>query len=303
MFYRCFKDVSGFIRKVCTKDGETFFQCPGSQHHYQILNEDNDYQELSRVCPEDTYHYTACYLPSFTPMIFNNTVVAVCGDYVCNLNYFGWPVYSGEYYTSRTWCNNKVDCLNGDVDEMYCAEEDTFECRDYTGEVTNSIITSRVCDRKCDCGTCNDEWQCGGYNYHYWYTCSNTREIIPSYLICVSYFKNCYDERNCRNITTCILELFPIYTYKITNYSRCTPWVMCTNKLDHTKCTDTTLAPLQCPVGDYVSTVSQYIVCKKEVYASEDDRHSNTSAVCDDGIVYAVCHTSTWLLHTQTPTL
>ena len=61
--------------------------------------------------------------------------------------------------------------------------------------------------------------------------------------------------------------------------------MMCDNKLDHTNCTDTRLAPLQCPVGGYMSTVSQYIICKSTVYTEINNRvHSNTSAVCDDGM-------------------
>ena len=59
---------------------------------------------------------------------------------------------------------------------------------------------------------------------------------------------------------------------------------MCDNKLDHTNCTDTRLAPLQCPVGGYMSTVSQYIICKSTEYTENNIIHSNTSAVCDDGM-------------------
>ena len=70
----------------------------------------------------------------------------------------------------------------------------------------------------------------------------------------------------------------------LTNYSRCTPWVMCTNKLDQTNCSDTTLAPLQCPINGYMSTVSQLIICRSNVYTQYNYYHSNTSAVCDDGM-------------------
>ena len=85
-------------------------------------------QELSRYCPEDKYHYTACYLSSFTPLVFNNTVVAVCGHYVCDYN--GYDVDSGENITQDTWCNNIVQCYNGGIDEKYCTEEEeVFQCR------------------------------------------------------------------------------------------------------------------------------------------------------------------------------
>ena len=152
------------MRKVCVKDGETFYQCPGSQQQYKVLYQHSRYERLSRVCPEDTYHYTACYLPSFTPLLFNNTVVAVCGHYVCH--FYGGRVYSGEEDTSNTWCNNRVQCYNGGVDEMYCAgDEKVFPC--YFSDIFDSTTTSvQVCDGKCDCDySCDDEWECSGYNY------------------------------------------------------------------------------------------------------------------------------------------
>ena len=268
------------MRKVCVKDGKTFYQCPGSQQQYRLLRQYSSYQSLSRACPEDTYHYTACYLPSFTPLIFNNTVVAVCGHYVCK--YSSGSVYSGEEDTSFTWCNNRVQCYNGGVDEMYCKEvnEEEFPCYGI------STTTSKVCDGKCDCDFfCEDELECGGYNYHYWYTCSNTSDTIPSLYIC-NNDTDCRqgdDESNCEE-ETCVWERSSTYTYKLANYSRCLPWVLCDNKLDHTNCTDTRLAPLQCTVGGYISTVSQYIICKSTVYTFRNNIHSNTSAVCDDGI-------------------
>ena len=258
----------------------TTLQVQASQQQYRLLRQYSSYQSLSRACPEDTYHYTACYLPSFTPLIFNNTVVAVCGHYVCK--YSSGSVYSGEEDTSFTWCNNRVQCYNGGVDEMYCKEvnEEEFPCYGI------STTTSKVCDGKCDCDFfCEDELECGGYNYHYWYTCSNTSDTIPSLYIC-NNDTDCRqgdDESNCEE-ETCVWERSSTYTYKLANYSRCLPWVLCDNKLDHTNCTDTRLAPLQCTVGGYISTVSQYIICKSTVYTFRNNIHSNTSAVCDDGI-------------------
>ena len=218
--------------------------------------------------------------------MFNNTIVAVCGHYVCE--YYGAPIYSGDYYTDITWCNIWEQCYNGYVDETYCTDKEVFECMKNQKKFHNYISASKVCNGKCDCYyRCDDEWQCGGYNYHYWYTCSNTSQTIPSYLICDSYSKECPhgdDERNCEEAELCVVEKYTAFTYKLANYSRCTPQVMCADKLDHTNCTDTRLAPLICPVGGYMSTVSHYIICRKEVDTSDDSAHSNTSAVCDDGM-------------------
>ena len=70
----------------------------------------------------------------------------------------------------------------------------------------------------------------------------------------------------------------------LANYSRCTAVVECANKLDQTNCSDTTLAPLLCPINGYMSTVSQDIICKSIIYTIFNYHHSNSSAVCDDGI-------------------
>ena len=88
--------------------------------------------------------------------------MAVCGDYVCNYPRKG--VFSGEDVTPSTWCNNEVECYNGGVDEMYCTEKEVFGC------MRHNISASKVCDGKCNCDDCEDEGQCGGYNYHYWYS-------------------------------------------------------------------------------------------------------------------------------------
>ena len=153
----------------------------------------------------------------------NNTVVAVCGPYVCN--YYGNEAVSGDFITQLTWCNNIVQCYNGGVDEKYCTVEEKFQCRETDGSVFGEISTSRVCDRKCDCYDCFDEWNCNGYNYHYWYKCSNSSISIPSYYICDNDI-DCYhgnDESNCGNVTTCIWEGDSTRTYVLANYSRCTP--------------------------------------------------------------------------------
>ena len=245
----------------------------------------NVLQELSRYCPEDKYYYTACYLPSFTPLIFNNTVVAVCGHYVCNS--YGYLTFSGELFTHFMRCNNIVECYNGGVDEKYCTEEeDLFECRKSDGSAMNEISASRACDKKCDCLYCDDEWRCNGYTYHYWYKCHNLSDEIPSHYICDNN-TDCYhgdDESNCGNVTTCVLEDIYQRNYMLTNYSRCTPRVMCANKLDQTNCSDTKLAPLQCPINGYVSNVSQHIICKRTITAIFGGIHSNAFAVCDDSM-------------------
>ena len=126
------------------------------------------------------------------------------------------------------WCDNRVDCYSG-VDEMYCTEEEREEREEKEEFPCYSISTSlQVCDGNCDCYFyCEDELERGGYNYHYWYTCSNTSKAIPSPYICDNY-KHCRhgdDESNCEE-GTCIRERSSTRTYKLANYSRCTPWVM-----------------------------------------------------------------------------
>ena len=189
---------------------------------------------------------------------------------------------SGEQLTQDLWCNNRVECYNGGVDEKYCTleEEEMFQCRNEDGAVLYEIPISKKCDEKCGCYYgCADEWQCNGYRYHYWYKCYNSSRIIPSYSICDNY-TDCNhgdDESNCGNVTKCITDGDSTDTYILANYSRCTPSVWCTNKMDQTNCSDATLAPLQCTVRGYTSTVSKHSICNYY-------RHSDLSAVCDDGI-------------------
>ena len=207
---------------------------------------------------------------------FNNTVVAACGHYVCADN--GNDVMSGEGVTLVTWCDNIGDCSNGDVDEMYCTKK--FQCMYW--HVRNEISKSRECDKRCECPYCNDEWNCNGYRYHYWYKCNNSR-TIPSYYICDDNTDCIYgeDESNCGNVTTCVTGGYSTDTYIFANYSRCTSMVWCNNKLDQTNCSDSTLSPLQCPINGYMSTVSEHIICRSIVYTEDNRYHSNFSAVCD----------------------
>ena len=205
------KMLLALSRKSVKETGEPFFQCPGSQESYEVIRSLNEYQQLSTICQEDKYHYTACYLPFFTPLVVNTTVMAVCGQYVCI--FYGGYVMSGEFITLLTWCNKIEQCYNGGVDEMYCTEEEEmFQCRANDG-VTGEISISSACDKKCDCTLCNDEWQCNGFKYHYWHNCNSTA-IIVSYYICDSN-TDCYhgeDESSCGNVTTCVREGFS-HTY------------------------------------------------------------------------------------------
>ena len=246
-----------------------------------------EFQQLNSLCSEDKYHYAACYRPIFTPLTFNNTVVAVCGYYVCS--YYGYRVYRGELINYPTWCNNREECYNGGVDEKYCTvEEEMFQCRAEDGTVFFQIYISKVCDKKCDCWFCDDEWQCNGYRYHYWYRCHNSTNSIPSYYICDNKI-NCYhgdDESDCGNVATCANTRYPTrtYSYILASSSRCTPWVMCADKLDQTNCSDTQLTPLQCPINGYASNVSQHIICKRAITVTYNLNYSNTFAVCDDNM-------------------
>ena len=289
-----FEDVSGFVRRICRTTRGTFYECPGSLELYSDAS-----RTLNRLCPEDKYQYVACYTPHFTPLMFNNTVVAVCGHYICDHDFLSSgsiTVYREDVYTSSWWCNNREDCRSG-VDEKYCSEEEDgegeerFQCGGLDAAGVSELSTSRVCDKKCDCYHCDDEWSCHGYIGNYWYMCSYSSNIIvinfiPSYNICNNY-TDCYqgdDESNCGNVTACAIEGSNTLIYILANYSRCTPWAWCANKLDQTNCSDTTLAPLQCPVGGYISTVSQHIICRSIIYTSYSRLHSNTSAVCDDNM-------------------
>ena len=181
-----------------------------------------------------------------------------------------------------------MEC-KGEVDEKYCGLDETrFECRGYSGGWRN-VSSVNVCDGKCDCYYfCEDEWQCDGYKYHYWYECHNSNYHIPSYELCDNHTGCDFgdDEDNCSDLPACIRDnkIFPKRVYKLSNYTRCTPWTMCASKLDQTNCSDVKLAPLKCPVEGFISTVSQYVICKRAIYRESNSSHSNASAICDEGI-------------------
>ena len=92
---------------------------------------------------------------------------------------------SGQWCTHFTRCNKETQCAGG-LDEKYCtAEEVVFSCIfDHDVGIASNVYqipTSSVCDRECDCYHCDDEWNCNGYIYHYWYKCYNSSRRIASY--------------------------------------------------------------------------------------------------------------------------
>ena len=99
-------------------------------------------QIISRLCPEDKYHYTACFLSIFTPLMFNNSVVAVCEDYVC-ISKAGRALI-GQHITKNTWCNDRVECFNGGVDEKYCVEEEEEILLLYKPPLANKMLKNNA---------------------------------------------------------------------------------------------------------------------------------------------------------------
>ena len=79
------EDIRGFVRKVCWLGKKKRYQCPRSLTLYRLRQNG---RRVSRHCPEDKTHYSSCYQPTFTPLVVNNTLVAVCGHYVCDLGYY-----------------------------------------------------------------------------------------------------------------------------------------------------------------------------------------------------------------------
>ena len=76
----------------------------------------------------------------------------------------------------------------------------------------------QVCDRKSDFDLfCEHKCQCGEYNYHYWHTCSNTRNIILSRFLCNKDIDcpQVEDDGNCD--ATCTWEANFMLNYKLAN--------------------------------------------------------------------------------------
>ena len=142
--------------------------------------------------------------------------MAACGVYVCDK---GSKVYNGKYYYSATPCDSQVSCHNGGLDEKFCEEKvEAFGCMNFGGKTYKNMGKPQVCDRKCDCDLfCEHKCQCGGYNYHYWHTCSNTRNIILSRFLCNKDIgcPQVEDDGNCE--ATCTWEANFMLNYKLAN--------------------------------------------------------------------------------------
>ena len=199
-----------------------------------------------------------------------------------------------QTYISGTRCDKNNNCKGG-IDDLICKDISgaSFAC-----PTTGKLISVKMqCDRVCNCENCDDEWVCNGYKYSY--TCQNTTIEIEPLSVCDST-EDCPhgdDEEACNEPLTCETE-FRNEMLTLTNYTRCTPWILCSNKIDQTNCSDRSLAPPECLVKGKMSTISQKIIRKTRLTTEYNRIHVNSSGVCDDHIdTICVTPTSSCYVH------
>ena len=267
-----------------------FVRCPSSNVTYNILPSFiNDYpiedwNEFSVRCPNDPNYYQACGDFSFNTVFKSDKLKLLCGMYVCEDVEYG-RIYSGNFPALQYGCNGVVECKSG-VDEVGCdIKHDIVSCFLRPGQTVSSDV---VCDGFCDCVEfCEDELLCNGYSYQY--KCSKSDKVIPGFKLCDDEFKlDCLhgdDKELCSGGEWCFTSDIVPHQLKLTEYSKCLPWVFCINKYDQLNCSDPALTPLKCLVGGYLTAVSRYIVCSLNVLTHLGLPHPHTDKpICDDMI-------------------
>ena len=240
------------------------FKCPHSDKFYTVKSNviasdaiyDYDLLSVSSTCDDDNYASQAC---GFTLKVSDKDVA--CGGYFCAMDGFGQSTY--------------IKC-EGDGCKV--------ESRNCNSNIQPAQIR-QLCDDKCDVhSTCEDELECGGYEYSLF--CDLRR--LPVNKIC-NWEWDCWgsgidevicgitdvpDTHTCLHYST--QERVPIQ-YNIT---RCSPFDIeknvypyCIDYREQTNCSDTQRVGGYCLVDGYRTSLSKYVVCK-----------GLKLNLCDDGI-------------------
>ena len=226
-------------------------------------------------CPNDLYHYQACVMTSHEP-----TETAACRYPVCE------HPNTGIWYTDgkTTVCeeDNNPNVFKCPLTSLYSTKM--------------SIPMSSVCDDVCDCRPdCEDEYLCHGYSRYY--NCKNSTMQLYPLEVCNNATECPYgdDELEACDIAKneYRYEICPSsagFPMAITNYSRCTPLVLCANKRDQINCTSESLVGLTCLVDGRPSTISKNVICNPELRHIYWLFYTQNVSLCDDRIDTACIH-------------
>ena len=201
--------------------------------------------------------------------------------------------FDSEVHISIERCDGVKDCLNTDLDERFCDDEQENIC-DLTCQVDGSCLDENVCNGLTYGMFCEAEedclWregdECLLYHYH-----------MPA-RICdgIENFSDGKDEKNCtvdEKIPSCF-NLYRNVTSRLHNFTRCGPRVrkwselslqtssiipFCEDFMDQTNCTDNTRVGLECLVRGYNTTVAKQVICP-----DKDIGFHEVPQICDDGL-------------------
>ena len=322
-------EVRGFLKNFC---GDDVYQClPKTDgtipRSYTVDHEECNYAWFSDVCEDDPVFYQTCGHVTCEHSLIQQDPPFVCGSFACLQKKRIWWKTGQKKWRSKLYnvtiggiennmirCNKKTDCVESQIDEENCPEV-SHTCKFFE----ESVNVTNVCDGKCDCYFCEDEFQCSGKEHDFGVYCENKMtqrlnwgprynwpDYVPPAVICdgIKDCNNGEDEKNCPQVTsnTCLNsanlrnihkfnrtdETVRIRDYtsavvKLTNKNTCIVpnklFLVCTDYRDQLNCSEVLESPLICKHNKFEAYVSKYALCKK-------------TSLCDDSLD-ANCHSPT----------
>ena len=281
-----------------------------------MINGRSQFVGVSEICPNDEFFYQACGIEDNTHIAIDSSAgpstagAYPCG-YICQMRgsttiladnstsplniHIPNIHFDGDGQMSVKRCDGVKDCLNTDLDEMFCGDDP---------------LPSTICDLICEMGDlCSDESVCNGFNYGMFcddcLVAEDDKCIVYFYVqtanICdgVQACSDGADEKHCtiNETTPTCFNLQANATSRLHNFTRCGPRVkdlsllnmasyqfipFCEDFTDQTNCTDSKRVGLECPVKGYNTTIAKQIICPNK------ERHDlgfhNAPQICDDGL-------------------
>ena len=265
------------MKYVCKDD---WIKCHNSSEFYQVYN---GFEFSRNICTNDKHFYQACD-NTFSGMKITNDEI-LCGNYLCKSKETRYKFIGSTAYIEKEdkVCNGQSDCINTDLDETNCFKLNFTELP--SGE---SVLSSLVCDKKCDIYSCEDEANCNGLTYGIY---CNVEYIYDSKYyyrqpsaVCRGTDSNQF-RLSCTNgedIKNCTVTDDTEYACKhsfakegsttlvpILNFTRCAAFFPGKKRyckgtaFDQTNCTDTERVGLSCEVNGYPSTLSIFMICNE----------------------------------------
>ncbi|KAL5270864.1 hypothetical protein ACHWQZ_G001507 [Mnemiopsis leidyi] len=267
---------------------------------------------VSEICPNDEFFYQACGLTSKSYLAIDSSSShsTLAEQYPCGYICQRTPkvettlvttnihvpdiLFSATGQLNIKRCDGVNDCLNTDLDEQFCEDDQkstdcdlTCQGSDcYDENVCNGLTYGVVCEA--DCNWAEGD-HCLGYEY-----------FIPAY-VCDGV-ENCsdgQDEKDCTidETTSTCFNLHSQVTSRLHNFTRCGPLTrslgelsiggyrlipFCDDFMDQTNCTDSARVGMECLVNGYNTTIAKQIICPDK-QRMEIGFH-NVPTICDNGL-------------------